>query len=201
MRSDLTHLNEGGTGEFEVTSVRLCRTSSREKRLSSSYNHKISFTKREGRRLRTWRTVHEGTFRCSDTQCLELFGLLHRENDRFDEFFNLLVETSDVGIRLCRLLVNLHGLDSGVVLGGEGVEDEVRVLVDADQISRFERFGGDESDEGEEDGLTGGGLDDGAFAGTLRVEVDVGSVGFVYIGVDVENLQSERVSDGTSRCG
>ena len=88
----------------------------------------------------------------------------------------MLVESTDVGIGLCRLLVHLHRLDSRVVLGGEGVENEVGILVDTDQISRFEGFGGNESDERKEDGLTSRGLDDGAFAGTLSVEVDVGTV-------------------------
>lgn len=80
-------------------------------------------------------------------------------------------------------------LDARVVLGGERVEDEVRVLVHADQVRRLERARLDEPDDGQKDGLARGGLDHDALALALRVQVDARAVlGGLVLGVDVEDL-------------
>ena len=50
------------------------------------------------------------------------------------ELLDLLVQAADIRVILGGLLVNLHGLDAAVVLRGEHVEDEIRVLIDAHQI-------------------------------------------------------------------
>jgi hypothetical protein len=71
----------------------------------------------------TWWAVHEHALRGLDAECLELVRLLDGEHDSFDELLNLLVESTDVRVRLRRAFVNLHRLDTGVELGGERVED------------------------------------------------------------------------------
>lgn len=141
----------------------------------------------------TWRTVHQSTLGRLDSQRLELLGLLHGQDNSLHQLLNLLVQSSDIGVAVCGLLVYLHRLDPRVVLGGQGVENEVGILVDADEVSWLQCFGGDETDEREEDGLAGGGLDDGALALALGVEVDVGSLGgLILVGVNVEDLQRSQ---------
>lgn len=136
-----------------------------------------------------WWTIHQSTLGSLDTQRLELLGLLHGQDDSLDELLDLFVQPSNVGVRVCRLLIDLHRLDSRVILRWQSIENEVRILVDANEVSWLERLGGDESDEGEEDGLTSGSLDDGALALALRVQVDIGSLaGFLLVWVDVEDL-------------
>ena len=140
-------------------------------------------------------TVHQAALGCFDAEGLEAFGLLHGHDDGLYELLDLLVEAANVVVRLCRLLVDLHRLDARVVLGGEGIEDEVRVLVDADEVFWSEGGRVDESDEREEDGLPRRGLDDGALALALRVEVDVGALaGLVLVRVNVQDLCDSRVS-------
>jgi len=104
------------------------------------------------------------TFGSLDSNLLETLGLLHGPDNSLYQLFNLLVQTTDVGVLFGGLFVDFHGLDSAVVLGGESVENEVRVLIDTDEITRLELFVVDEADEGQEDGLASGGLDDGRLA-------------------------------------
>lgn len=111
-----------------------------------------------------------------DANLLEALGLLHGPHDGLDELLNLLVQPTDVAVLLSRLLVNLHGLDSAIVLCRESVEDQVRVLVDADQVAGLEGFGVDEADEGQEDGLSRRRLDHGRLADPCGIEVDVGAL-------------------------
>lgn len=156
---------------------------------------------KERARGRTWRAVHEAALGGLDAEGLEALGLLHGHDDGLYEFFDLLVEAANVVVRLCRLLVDLHRLDARVVLGGERVEDEVRVLVDSDEVFWSEGGGVDESDEREEDGLPRRGLDDGALALALRVEIDVGTLaGLVLIRVNVQDLCDRRVSAAFPNC-
>jgi len=93
------------------------------------------------------------TFGGLDSNLLEALGLLHGPDDSLDQLFNLLVQTTNVGVLFGRLLVDLHGLDSAVVLGGECVENEVRILVDANEVTRLELFVVDKTDQGQEDCL------------------------------------------------
>jgi hypothetical protein len=67
----------------------------------------------------------ECTFGSLDSDLLEALSLLHGPDNSFDQLFNLLVQTTDVGVLFGGLLVDFHGLDSAVVLGGECVENEV----------------------------------------------------------------------------
>ena len=60
------------------------------------------------------------------------------EGRRLVGLVELLVEGGEVGVSRGGLLVNLHRLDAAVVLGGQHVEDEVGVLIDADQIRGLE---------------------------------------------------------------
>lgn len=65
----------------------------------------------------------------------------HRQHNSLNQLLDLLVETANVGILLGGTLVHLHGLDSCVILRRQGLEDEVRVLVDADQVTRLQLLG------------------------------------------------------------
>jgi hypothetical protein len=68
---------------------------------------------------------HTRTLGCLDADLLEPLGLLHGPHYRLNELLDLLVQTSDIGVLLRWLLVDFHGLDTAVVLGGQGVENEV----------------------------------------------------------------------------
>ena len=111
-----------------------------------------------------------------DTDFLEPFGLLHGPDDGLYQLLDLLVQAADVGVLLGGLFVHLHRLDSAVVLGGQGVEDQVRVLVDADEVGGLEGVGVNKADEREEDGLPGRRLDDGRLAYAGGIEIDIGTL-------------------------
>jgi hypothetical protein len=172
------HLNEGGASKLEECSVRLRCTGSRQQCLSSSYHPLISAYSagRKGEGRLTRRSIHERTLAALDSQRLELVCLLHRKYNRLDQLLNLLIQSSNVRIRIRRFLIHLHRLDPRIVLGRQRIEDEVRVLVDSDEVSGLERGGGDEADEGEENGLARRGLDYRTGARALGVEVDVPSI-------------------------
>ena len=119
--------------------------------------------------------IHEGAFGGFDADLLEALGFFHRPHDRFDKLFDLLVQAAHVRVFLRRLFVDFHGFDARVVFCGEGVEDEVGVFVDADEVARVKGGVVDEADEWEEDGLAGGGFDYGGLAYSGSVEVDVGA--------------------------
>jgi hypothetical protein len=138
--------------------------------------------------VRTGRAVHEHALGRRDPERLELVRVLHREHDRLHELLDLLVEPANVRVRLRGALVDLHRLHAAVELGGERVEDEVRVLVHADEVARPELVRGDEADDGQEDGLPGGGLDDGALALAGDV-LDSCAAVLVRLGVHFEDLQ------------
>ena len=101
------------------------------------------------------------TFRRLDTDLGEALGFLHRPDNSFNEFFNLLIQPTNIRILLRRLLIHLHRLNPRIIFRRKSVEDEIGVFVDADEIARFELFVVDEADERQEDGLTSTSLDDG----------------------------------------
>ena len=67
------------------------------------------------------------------------------------------------------------------------VKYKVRVLVDTNEITWFKGSVVDETDERQEDGLAGGGFDDGGFAYSGRVKIDVCALfcGF-FLDVEIE---------------
>ena len=135
-----------------------------------------------------------GTFGSLDSNLLEALGLLHGPDNSLYQLFDLLVQTTNVGVLFGGLLVHFHGLDSAVVLGGECVENEIRVLVDTDEITRLKLFVVDKTDQGEEDGLASRCLDDGRLAYACGIQIDVGSLfGSIFFDVQVEDL--DNVSD------
>jgi hypothetical protein len=120
-----------------------------------------------------------------DANLLESFGLLHRPDNSFNELLDLLVQTSNISVLLSWLLVDLHGLDTAVVLGGQGIENKIGVLVHTNQVTGLQLLVVDETDERQEDGLSCGGFDDGGLAYAGRVQVDVCAF-FRSFGCDVE---------------
>ena len=61
-------------------------------------------------------------------------------------------------------VTHLHGLDPRVVFCGELFQDEVGVLVDANEVARLQLFRLDQTDHGQEVRLSRRGLDNRAFA-------------------------------------
>lgn len=135
--------------------------------------------------------VHKPTLGSLDSDLLEALSLLHRPDNSLDQLFNLLVQTTHICVLFRGLLVDLHGLDSAVIFGGQSVKDQVRVLVDTDEVSRLELLVVHKADEGEEDGLSGGCLDNGGFADAGGVEIDVGAFfGGIFFDIKVKDFNN-----------
>lgn len=134
------------------------------------------------------------TLRGLDTDLLEPIGLLHWPNNSLHQLLDLLVKSTDIGVLLGGFLVDLHGLDSAVVLGGKGIEDQVRVLIHTNEISRLELVRIHQSYQREEDSLAGRGLDDGGLANARRIEIDVGTF-FGGLGGGIKVQELDYVSD------
>jgi hypothetical protein len=82
-------------------------------------------------------------------------------------------------------------LDARVIFRGEGVEDQVAVLVYSHQVRRLERLGLDQPDDRQEDRLARRRLDHDALALAVGVEVDGGAVVLgLLLGVHVEDLDN-----------
>ena len=107
-----------------------------------------------------------------------------------DELFDLLVQSTDISVRISRLLIHLHRLHSRVVFcriqqpssrsackipstslnphnllrtSRQSIQNQITILVHPDQIARSQLVSGNEPDHGQEHGLSGRRLDDGAF--------------------------------------
>lgn len=93
------HLHKLWSSEFEECCLCLGRTCSRHHGLSG-----------------TWRAVHKETLRRSNTDSIESILVSHGKNDSLDKFLNLFVETTNICVLFSRSLVDLHRLDSGVIL-------------------------------------------------------------------------------------
>jgi len=76
-----------------------------------------------------------------------------RQNNSLLHLTKLLGESTDIRVSLLRLLVDLHGLDTGVILGRQLVEDEVAIFVDTDEVTRLQVLRVDEANNGKKNGL------------------------------------------------
>jgi hypothetical protein len=56
-----------------------------------------------------------GTFGSFDANLLKALRLLHRPDNGFYKLLDLLVQTTNICVLLCRLLIDLHSLDSAVI--------------------------------------------------------------------------------------
>ena len=83
-----------------------------------------------------------------DADLLETICLLHGPDDGLHELFYLLIQTTNVAVLLGGLFIDFHSLDSAIVLSGQGVQDEVGILIDADKIAGLEGLVIDQADEG-----------------------------------------------------
>mmetsp|Transcript_9208 Transcript_9208/g.35846 ORF Transcript_9208/g.35846 Transcript_9208/m.35846 type:complete len:340 (-) Transcript_9208:62-1081(-) len=166
------HLHEERTRELQVRGVGLRRAGARDERLAGA-----------------GRAVKQDTLGRANAQRLELLRVGHGQDHRLGELLDLLVEAANVGVILCGLLVNLHGLDAAVVLRGEHVEDEIRVLIDAYQIRGLQLVSVDETDDGQEDGLPRRGLEHHGLALTFAVQIYVRAVVLLLVlGLEVQDL-------------
>lgn len=129
-----------------------------------------------------------------DSNLLKTLSLLHGPNNGLDKLFDLLVETADVSVLLCRLLVHLHSLDSAVVFGWQGVEDEVGVLVDSNQVAGLQLLVIHQADERKENGLPSRCLNDSRFSNSCSIKVNVGTF-FRRFGSGIEIEQFDNVTD------
>lgn len=59
------------------------------------------------------------------------------EDNGFSQFLDLFVQTTNISVLFARLLIDLHGLDSAVILVGEFLEENVSVLIHSYKLSRF----------------------------------------------------------------
>ena len=71
--------------------------------------------------------------------------------------------------------INLHSLYTTIILGGKRVENQVGVLVHANQVARLQLVRVDQADERKEDGLPGRGLNDSRLSYSCSVKIDVGT--------------------------
>ena len=98
------HLDQLRARQLEERRVRLRRAGPRDQRLP-----------------RPGRAVEQDALGGLDAEAREALLVRDREHDGLDQLLDLLVESPDVGVVLRGLLVDFHGLDAGVVLGGERV--------------------------------------------------------------------------------
>lgn len=89
------HLHQTGACKLKIASIGLSGACTGKKCLPCS-----------------WWAIHECTLWWLDPNGLELVRLLHRKNNSFDEFFDLLVEATDISVFLGRPFVDFHGLDT-----------------------------------------------------------------------------------------
>mmetsp|Transcript_18578 Transcript_18578/g.53053 ORF Transcript_18578/g.53053 Transcript_18578/m.53053 type:complete len:395 (+) Transcript_18578:636-1820(+) len=138
------HLHELRAGQLEEDGVGLVRARTRQQRLSGSR-----------------RSVQQNSLGRTDADGIEHVLVRHGQHDCLDQFLDLLVGTADVGILLRGTLVDLHGLNSGIEFFRQLFQDEVGILVGADEVGRLQLLGVDETRNWEEDGLPRGRSDDG----------------------------------------
>mmetsp|Transcript_7696 Transcript_7696/g.26505 ORF Transcript_7696/g.26505 Transcript_7696/m.26505 type:complete len:458 (+) Transcript_7696:35-1408(+) len=106
-----------------------------------------------------------------DSQVLKVLLVRHGQHDGLHQLPDLLVQASDVRVVLRGLLVHLHHLDPRVVLGRQGVQHQVAVLVHADEVARLEGLRVDQAHDRQEDRLPRAGLEHDALPRPLGVEV------------------------------
>jgi len=109
------HLNEVGSGQFQKTGFGLSCAGSGHHGLSGS-----------------GRAEHQTTFRRPDSDVFEFFFVCDRQDNGFSELFDLFIQASDIGVLFGGFFVDFHGLDPGVVLGREFLEQNIGILVDSD---------------------------------------------------------------------
>src|SRR5271170_3421227 len=98
----------------------------------------------------TWGSVNEASFGRCDPNRLEFIRLCHWKDNRFQKFLDLFFQPADISIRLRWSFINFHGLDARVKLGGKCVQNEIRVLVNPNEVTRLEIFRRNETNEGKE---------------------------------------------------
>ena len=165
------HLHELRAGQLQESGLSLSGAGARQKRLAGAR-----------------RSVEQDALGRMHAQIFEAVLVGHGQHDSLDELFDLLVEAADVAVLFRGTLVHFHGFNARVVLDGQLLKYEIRVLVDADQIARLELFWLYEANHRQKVGLTRRCLDDGALAFALRVQVHVGALFFVALRVNVEYL-------------
>lgn len=109
-----------------------------------------------------------------------------RQHDSLSQFFDLLVQASDISVLLRRLFLKLHGLDPRVILSRQLLQQNIGVLINANQLSRPEFRRIDKSRHREEDGIPGAGLDDNAFILGFLIQIDLSLI--IDLGLDIEYL-------------
>lgn len=108
------HLHETGTCKFEE-----CRLG-----LSSTCPGHHGFAG-------AWRAEHQAALWWPDSNILELLLMSNGENNSFSELLNLFIEATNVCILFGWSFLYLHGPDPRVILSRELLEQNIRVLVNA----------------------------------------------------------------------
>mmetsp|Transcript_22528 Transcript_22528/g.72949 ORF Transcript_22528/g.72949 Transcript_22528/m.72949 type:complete len:408 (-) Transcript_22528:387-1610(-) len=82
--------------------------------------------------------VEDHALRRLDAHVLVKFGVRQRKLDGLLDFLNLVLEATDVGIRLQRCLVHLHDADQGVDLVGQDADHAEALVVQQHRGTRLE---------------------------------------------------------------
>eukprot|EP00983_Pelagomonas_calceolata_P045129 1139574-Pelagomonas_calceolata.AAC.5 len=124
-----------------------------------------------------------------DAQLGEPVSMLDGQHYCLHQLLDLLVQAPHVCVVLCGLLIHLHGLDPGVILRRQGIQDEVRVLVHAHQVPRLQGVGIHQAHHGQEDGLSGGRLQHNTLALALCIQVHCCTILLlIALGLHVQHL-------------
>ncbi len=115
------HLDKSWSGKFQESGFSLSSTGSGHHGFSS-----------------TWRSKHEAAFWRSDTNVVEFLFVSDGQDDGFSQFFDLLVEATNIGVFFWWSFFDFHGSDSWVILSWELFEENIRIFIYADKFSRSE---------------------------------------------------------------
>ena len=103
--------------------------------------------------------MHQEALGWTNTKLLESFLVSHRQHNSFNQLFNLLVESTDVGVLFNWSLVDFHGFDAGIILGWQLFIDDETLFVARDQLTWLQVFSLDHAEDWQVDSVSASCLD------------------------------------------
>mmetsp|Transcript_62077 Transcript_62077/g.173336 ORF Transcript_62077/g.173336 Transcript_62077/m.173336 type:complete len:390 (+) Transcript_62077:291-1460(+) len=131
------HLHQLRAGQFEKDGIGLIGTRSCQQGLSGT----------------GW-SVQQDSLGRTNTNSIKHVLVRHGQDHSFNEFLDLLISTSNVTVFFRGSFVDFHGLHAAVKFFRQLFQNEIRVLVSAHQIARFEFIGIHKARDGQKDGLS-----------------------------------------------
>ena len=107
--------------------------------------------------------MQEETLWWTNTQLLESLFMSHWKDNGLNKFLNLLVQTSDIRVFFRWPLIDLHSLNSRVIVGRQLLIDDKTLLVHRDEIAWFDVFWLNHAEDGQIDSMPGCSLNDDRF--------------------------------------